>query len=98
MPKYLVERDMPGVGKSKHEDLRTGSLKSCDALRRLGGEVHWQQSYVTDDKIYCVYVAPTEEKVRQHAELSGFPVTHISEVYATIDPSSAEAIPVRKAA
>ena len=90
MPKFVIERDMPGVGKSSPMDLKGAAQKSCDVLRELGPRVQWQQSYVTDDKIYCVYFAESEADVREHAQKAGFPANRISTVRAVIDPSTAE--------
>jgi hypothetical protein len=90
MPKYLIERDIPHLGNLPPRELQAGSQKSCDALRQLGPEVQWVHSYVTDDKMYCVYIAPNEELIRKHAELSGFPANRISKIKAIIDPTTAE--------
>ena len=90
MPKYVIEREIPGAGKLSAEELQGISQKSCGVLRELGPEINWVESYVTDDKIYCVYVAPSKEMIRRHAELGGFPANRISEVRAVIDPTSAE--------
>lgn len=92
MPKFVIERDMPGVGALTGADLQGASAKSCSVLRDLGPEVIWQQSYVTDDKIYCVYIAPNEEMIREHAERAGFPADRISTVRSVIDPSTAEGV------
>lgn len=81
---------MPGVGGLSSEELKGASQKSCSVLRDLGPEVQWVHSYVTDDKIYCLYRAPSEDLIRQHAEAAGFPANKISEVRATIDPTTAE--------
>ncbi len=91
MPKFMIERMMPGVGKLSPADLRGASQKSCSVLRDLGPDIQWVESYVTDDKIYCVYVAPNEDMVRQHAELGGFPADRVSRINRMIDPSTAEA-------
>jgi hypothetical protein len=91
MPRYLIERELPGAGKLSPEDLRGISQKSCGVLREMGPEVQWVQSYVTDDRITCVYVAPDEESVREHARRGGFPANRILEIRADIDPSTAEA-------
>jgi len=91
MPKYVIERDLPGAGKLTPAELRGVSQKSCGVLRNLGPEVTWLQSYVTGDKIYCVYIAPSEELIREHARQGGFPANRISQVTAVIDPSTAEA-------
>jgi hypothetical protein len=90
MPKYVIERNMPGVGKLSAEELQTASQTSCTVLNNLGPQVQWVQSYVTDDKIYCVYIAPSEELIREHAKQSGFPANSISEVKNVIDPTTAE--------
>lgn len=90
MPKYLIERDIPGAGKLTQEELHAISQKSCSVLNRLGPRIQWVESYVTDDKVYCVYVAPDEEMVRQHAEQGGFPANRIAEIKAVIDPTTAE--------
>ncbi|HWD41111.1 MAG TPA: DUF4242 domain-containing protein [Fimbriimonas sp.] len=90
MPKYLIERELPGAGKLSAEDLKAVSQKSCSVLRNLGPEVQWLQSYVTDDKIYCVYIAPNEDAVREHARQGGFPANSISQVRSVIDPTTAE--------
>lgn len=90
MPKYLIEREIPGAGKLTQEELRAISQKSCSVLNRLGPRIQWVESYVTDDKVYCVYVAPDEAMVRQHAEEGGFPANRISEIKSVIDPTTAE--------
>ena len=91
MPKYLIERELPGAGKLSPADLKAISQKSCGVLRDLGPQIQWVQSYVTDDKIYCVYIAPNAEMVKQHAEQGGFPANRISEIKVCIDPITAEA-------
>ena len=91
MPKYVIEREIPGAGKLSPTELRGISQKSCSVLSQLGPQVQWVQSYVTADKVYCIYIAPNEEKVREHARLGGFPANRISEVKGTIDPTTAEA-------
>jgi hypothetical protein len=91
MPKFVIERDIPGAGKSSPQDLQAISQKSCEVLRNLGPQIQWVHSYVTDDKIYCVYIAPDEQTVRKHAEQGGFPANRISEVRTVIDPTTAEA-------
>ena len=91
MPKFVIEREMPGAGKLTAEELQGASQVSCGAVRDLGPQVQWIQSYVTEDKIYCVYIAPDEETIRQHAQLTGFPANRISTVGAIIDPTTAEA-------
>jgi hypothetical protein len=90
MPKFVIERDLPGVGKMSAADLRGASQKSCEVLREMGPSALWQQSYVTDDKIYCVYIADDEKAVREHAQKSGFPANKISVVRAVIDPATAD--------
>ncbi|MGH9639757.1 MAG: DUF4242 domain-containing protein [Bryobacteraceae bacterium] len=90
MPKFVIERDLPGAGKLSAADLQGVSEKSCAVLRNLGPQIQWVQSYVTDDKIYCVYIAPNEEMIREHARQGGFPANKISQVRSIIDPASAE--------
>ena len=90
MPKYVIERDLPGAGQLPPEKLRAISQKSRSVLESLGPQIQWLQSYVTDDKIYCVYIAPNEEMVREHAQQGGFPANHVSEVKTVIDPTTAE--------
>jgi Protein of unknown function (DUF4242) len=90
MPKYLIEREIPGAGKLSAEELRGVSEKSCSVLQRLGPQIQWVQSYVTGDKVYCVYIAPSEDMVRKHAQEGGFPANKISEIKTVIDPSTAE--------
>ena len=90
MPKYVIERDLPGAGKFSPEQLQGISQKSCGVLQSLGPQIQWLQSYVTDDKIYCVYIAPNEQMVREHAQRGGFPANRISAVRSVIDPTSAE--------
>ena len=90
MPRYVIERELPGAGKLSDEELQGVAQKSCSVLRELGPEIHWVQSYVTDDKIYCVYLAPNAQLIREHAEKGGFPANRISEVRAVIDPTTAE--------
>ena len=89
MPKYVIERDIPGAGSMSTDELSGASAKSCDVLDGLGSEIQWIHSYVTGDKIYCVYTAPSEELIKQHAQESGFPANRISEVKAIIDPTRA---------
>jgi hypothetical protein len=90
MPKYVIERDLPGAGKLTPEQLQGVSQKSCGVLKKLGPEINWVESYVTDDKIYCVYVAPNADMIRRHAQEGGFPANRISEVRRVIDPTTAE--------
>ena len=94
MPKFVIERELPGVGRLSPQELQGISEKSCAVLEELGPKVQWVQSYVTDDKIYCVYIAPNAEAVREHAKRGGFPANQISEVRSMIDPTTAEAAPV----
>jgi hypothetical protein len=91
MPKYVIEREIPDVGSLKPEQILAISQKSCSVLTNLGAPIQWLESYVTQDKIYCVYIAPNEAMVREHAKQGGFPANRISEVKRTIDPTSAEA-------
>lgn len=90
MPKFVIEREMPGAGKLSPNELKAASQKSCGVLRQLGSEIQWVHSYVTDDKLYCVYIAPDEAMIRKHAEMGGFPANAISEVRSIIDPTTAE--------
>jgi len=90
MPKYVIERELPGAGKLTPEQLQSISQTSCGVLRNLGPQIQWVQSYVTDDKIYCVYIAPNAEMVREHARQGQFPANSISEVHRVIDPTTAE--------
>jgi Protein of unknown function (DUF4242) len=90
MPKYVIERDIPGAGKLSATELQGISQKSCSVLQGMGPQIQWVQSFVTDDKVYCVYVAPNEEAVREHARKGGFPANRISRVRTTIDPTTAE--------
>jgi hypothetical protein len=90
MPQYVIERDMPGVGSLGPADLKAASQTSCAVLHAMGPDIQWVQSYVTDDKIYCIYRAPNVDLIREHAERGGFPANRISEVYAMIDPTTAE--------
>ena len=90
MPKFVIEREIPNAGKLSPEELRGISQKSCGVLRNLGPQIHWVQSYVTYDKVYCVYIAPNKEMVQEHAKQGGFPANRISEVKSVTDPSTAE--------
>ena len=90
MPKYVIEREIPGAGRLSPEELQAVSQKSCGVIRDIGPKIQWMQSYVTDDKIYCVYVAPDEETVRRHAAQGGFPADTVARVRAVIDPTTAE--------
>jgi hypothetical protein len=91
MPKYVIEREIPDAGKLSAQQLQAISQKSCGVLNNLGSQIQWVQSYVTDDKVYCVYIAPNEEMVREHANQGGFPANRVSEVRSVIDPTTAEA-------
>ena len=90
MPRFVIERDIPGAGGLTPNELRAISRKSCSVLRSMGPEIQWVQSFVTGDKIYCVYVAPSEEAVREHASRGGFPANRVSQVMAVIDPVTSE--------
>ncbi|MEE9202993.1 MAG: DUF4242 domain-containing protein [Dehalococcoidia bacterium] len=91
MPKFVIERDIPGAGKLSAVELQGISQKSCSVLDKLGPQIQWVHSYVTADKIYCVYIAPNEAMVREHAKQGGFPANSVSEVKSVIDPTTAEA-------
>jgi hypothetical protein len=90
MPKFVIEREIPGAGKLSNEQLKGISQTSCGVLSNMGPQIQWVHSYVTDDKIYCVYNAPNEEMVREHAKQGGFPANSVSKVSAVIDPVTAE--------
>lgn len=90
MPKYIIEREIPGLGKFSDEQLQAASQKSCSVLQKLGPQIQWLHSYVTGDKLYCIYIAPSEELVRQHAQQGGFPANQINEIKTMIDPTTAE--------
>ena len=90
MPKYVIERDIPGAGKMTPEELTKASDASRDALRQLGTRIQWVHSYVTGDRIYCLYISPNEELIREHSRLSGIPAARISRVMSTIDPTTGE--------
>ena len=90
MPKYVIDREIPGAGQLSETDLSNISHTSCGVLRELGPEIQWVNSFVTDNKIYCIYIAPNEELIRQHAEKGGFPANSIAEVKSIIDPTSAK--------
>ena len=90
MPKYVIEREIPGAGKLSKQELHGIAQKSCGVLGRIGPQIQWLESYVTDDKIYCVYIAPNEEAVRQHAKQGGFPANRVSQVRTVIDPTTSE--------
>jgi hypothetical protein len=91
MPKYIIERNIPGAGKLTPAELNAISQKSCSVLQQMGPRIQWVQSYVTGDKVYCVYIAPNEEMVREHAKAGGFPANSIAEVKTMIDPTTSEA-------
>jgi hypothetical protein len=90
MPKYVIERVVPGAGNMSATDLKALSQRSCDVLNKMGPKIQWIQSYVTDNKIYCVYIAPDEETILEHARLVGFPANHVAMVKAMIDPTTSE--------
>jgi hypothetical protein len=90
MPKFVIEREIPGAGDLSAQDLQAISQKSCGVLQNMGPQIQWVQSYVTGDKVYCVYIAPNEELVREHAKQGGFPANRVSEVKSVIDPTTAE--------
>lgn len=90
MPQYVIEREMPGAGQLDADDLKLASQTSCTVLRELGPQIQWVHSYVTDNKIYCVYRAPSEDMIREHAQRGGLPANRISQVRRTIDPTTAE--------
>jgi hypothetical protein len=90
MPKFVIEREIPGAGKFTPEQLHAISQKSCSVLQSMGPQIQWVQSYVTDDKIYCIYIAPDEATVRQHAQQGGFPANSVAQVRTMIDPTTSE--------
>ena len=90
MPKFVIEREIPGAGKLSAADLQAISQKSCGVLQNMGPKIQWIQSYVTDDKIYCVYIAPDEATVREHAAKGGFPANRVSRIATMIDPTTSE--------
>lgn len=90
MPKFVIEREIPGAGKLSAEQLHAISQTSCGVLSQLGPQIQWLHSFVTDDKIYCVYIAPNEEMVKQHAQMGGFPANVVAKVATVIDPTTAE--------
>lgn len=90
MPKFVIERDIPGAGNLSPQDLKGISQTSCGVLSKMGPQIQWVQSYVTGDKVYCVYIAPNEQMVRDHAQQGGFPANRVSEVSSIIDPTTAE--------
>jgi hypothetical protein len=92
MPKFIIEREIPGLGNWSEEDLVAASQKSCSVLNKLGPQIQWLESYVTGNKLYCVYIAPNEEMVREHAKLGSFPANQINQVKRMIDPTTAERV------
>lgn len=90
MPKFVIERELPGAGKLSAAELQAISQKSCGVIKNIGPQIQWLQSYVTDDKIYCVYIAPDEKTVREHASQGGFPANRISRIRGMIDPTTSE--------
>ena len=91
MPKFVIEREIPGAGDLSTQELKGISQKSCEVLQNMGPQIQWVESYVTGDKVYCVYIAPNEEMIREHAQQGGFPANRISEIKSVIDPTTAEA-------
>ena len=90
MPKYVIERELPGAGDLSASELQAVAQKSCNVLQNLGPQIQWVESYVTGDKIYCIYIAPSEDMIRAHAQQGGFPANRISEIKSVIDPTTAE--------
>jgi len=90
MPKYVIEREIPGAGQLSADQLKAISQTSCGVLNKMGPQIQWVNSYVTADKIYCIYIAPDEQTVREHAGQGGFPANKVSQVFSTIDPTTAE--------
>jgi hypothetical protein len=90
MPKFVIEREIPGAGKMSPQELQAASQTSCGVLRKLGSEIQWLHSYVTDDKLYCVYISPNEQLILEHAKQGGFPANRISQIRSIIDPTTAE--------
>jgi hypothetical protein len=90
MPKFVIERELPGAGNLSEQELQAVSQTSCNVLRKMGPEIQWVQSYVTGDKVYCIYIAPNEEMIKQHAREGGFPANSISEIKTIIDPTTAD--------
>lgn len=93
MPKYVIERDIPGAGQLSTEQVHAISQKSCGVLSKLGPQIQWIESYVTGDKVYCIYIAPNEDLIREHARQGGFPANRIAEIKRVIDPTTAEPSP-----
>ena len=96
MPKYLIEREIPGAGQMSPQQLQGVAEKSCSVLRNLGPQIQWVHSYVTENKIYCVYIAPNEQMVREHARQGGFPANRVSQIDAVIDPTTSETAAARR--
>ena len=90
MPKFVIEREIPGAGKLSRDQLHAISQKSCGVLREMGPQIQWLESFVTDDKVYCIYIAPDEASVRDHAQSGGFPANRIAQVRTMIDPTTSE--------
>ena len=90
MPKFVIEREIPGAGRLSADELQGISQKSCGVLREMGPQIQWLHSYVTDDKIYCVYIAPDEKAIREHAAKGGFPANRVSRIARVIDPTTSE--------
>ena len=90
MPKFVIEREIPGAGKLSAQELQGIPQKSCGVLKNMGPQIQWLQSYVTDDKIYCVYIAPDEATIKQHAQQGGFPANKVTRIRTVIDPTTAE--------
>ena len=90
MPKFLIEREIPGAGELSAQELQAVSQRSCSVLKNIGPQIQWVQNYVTGDKVYCVYIAPNEEMIRKHAEQGGFPANRVLEIKSVIDPTTAE--------
>ena len=96
MPKFVVERELPGAGKLSDSDFHGVASKSCEVLKNMGPQIQWLESYVTDHKIYCVYISPDEDMIREHAKQGGFPATKISQIRRTIDPTTSELAAVQR--
>ncbi len=90
MPRYIIEREIPGAGDLQSDELKGISQKSCSILKEMGPQIQWVESFVTDDKIYCTYIAPNEDEIRKHAEEGGFPANKITEIKTIISPTTAE--------
>ncbi len=90
MPKYVIEREIPGAGNLSTDQLREVAQTSCNVLKEMGPQIQWLESYVTGDKVYCVYISPNEEMIREHAKQGGFPANRISEIKSIIDPTTSE--------